>query len=580
MEWRPYGSTSTRISSIFPQGIPKTSPGAAVHSFLGVRSTPVETRLPDPHDFDVLVIGSGIAGLYYSLAVAEYGTVGIVTKKRAADSATNWAQGGIAAVLADDDSFESHARDSLVAGAGLCNEAVVRHVVERAPAMIDALLKFGTDFAPARPDAPSAGVDFDLGREGGHSHRRILHHRDATGAEIEKVLLARARAHPKIEIYETHCAVDLLTTQRVGLPGEDRALGAYVLDVGTGEVERFRARITMLATGGAGKVYLYTSNPDIASGDGMAMAYRAGASLANMEFVQFHPTCLYHPEAGSFLISEAVRGEGGILRGADGEAFMHRYHEMADLAPRDIVARAIDTELKRSGADSVFLDVTHLEADYLRERFPNIHARCLEFGIDITRRPIPVVPAAHYCCGGVRTGLTGEADLLNLFAAGEVTCTGLHGANRLASNSLLEALVFSHNAARATGGRLRDYPPSLLEVPPWSERDAIESDEAVVITHNWDEIRHMMWSYVGIVRSDKRLERAKHRIELLCSEITHYYWDWKITPDLIELRNLATVAQLVIESAQRRKESRGLHYNVDYPERDDVNFLEDTIVAR
>ena len=529
--------------------------------------------MPDPHRSDVLVIGSGIAGLFYALRVAEHGSVAVVTKKRAADSATNWAQGGIAAVLAGDDSFEHHVQDTLVAGAGLCREDVVRHVVERGPAMIEALLKLGAEF-----DSGEAERSLDLGREGGHTRRRIVHHRDATGREIERVLLARARAHPNIDLYEDHCGVDLLTARRAGLPGPDRALGAYVLDVRTGAVERFRARLTLLATGGAGKVYLYTSNPDIASGDGMAMAFRAGATLANMEFVQFHPTCLYHPQAKSFLISEAVRGEGAILRTRRGDAFMPRYHHQADLAPRDVVARAIDSELKQSGDEWVVLDLSRREPAFWREHFPNIHARCLEFGIDITREPIPVVPAAHYTCGGVRTDLTGETDLPQLFAAGEVASTGLHGANRLASNSLLEALVFADSAATASIARLRELSPDERDVPAWEPGSATESDEAVVITQNWDEIRRLMWNYVGIVRSDRRLARARRRIELLQEEITEYYWNFKLTPDLVELRNLATVAQLVIVCAERRRESRGLHYNVDHPQRDDARYGRDTLL--
>jgi L-aspartate oxidase len=526
--------------------------------------------------FDVLVIGSGIAGLYYSLRIADQHSVAIVTKKQAADSATNRAQGGIAAVFSNEDSFENHVRDTLVAGDGLCHESVVRHVVERGPAMIDALCALGADFDPPRD--PDAGEAFDLGREGGHSHRRILHHRDATGREIERALLVRARAHPNIRLFEDHCGIDLLTARKAGRAGSNQALGAYVLDAKTGEVLCFQARVTMLATGGAGKVYLYTTNPDIASGDGMAMAYRAGATLANMEFVQFHPTCLYHPQAKSALISEAVRGEGGILRTQDGDPFMERYHEMKDLAPRDIVARAIDTELKRSGNEWVNLDIRHRDATFLRERFPNIYESCLGFGIDLTTQPIPVVPAAHYCCGGVRTDLRGETNLPNLFAAGEVAFTGLHGANRLASNSLLEALVFADAAASEAIARLRDVPGDTTPLPEWEVGDARESNEAVVITQNWEEIRHFMWNYVGIVRSDRRLLRAQRRIELLRQEIRDYYWDFKLTLDLVELRNLATVAKLVIESAMERMESRGLNYNVDHPQRDDVRFRCDTIL--
>ncbi len=529
---------------------------------------------------DFLVLGSGIAGLFFALRAAERGRVTIITKKRAAESATNYAQGGIAAVVSGDDSHESHVADTLGAGAGLCREDVVRFVVERGADAIDALLKVGVDFDRA-DDAPPGSSDFELGREGGHTKRRVLHHRDATGREIERALLSRVRAHPNIDLRENSLAVDLLTTDRAGAPGPNRVVGAYVFDALRGVVERHFARITFMATGGAGKVYLYTSNPDIASGDGMAMAYRAGATLANMEFMQFHPTCLYHPQAKSFLISEALRGEGGTLRTMSGHAFMADYHEMSDLAPRDIVARAIDTELKRSGDDSVVLDLTHLEPDFLRERFPTISARCLEFGIDLTTQPIPVVPAAHYCCGGVVTDTRGETDVLGLYAAGEVTCTGLHGANRLASNSLLEGVVFAQAASEAALERFDELPPPEdTVVEPWSEGDATESSEAVVITQNWDEIRRFMWNYVGIVRSDRRLARARRRIELLQGEITEYYWNSKLTPDLLELRNLALVAELVIHCAQQRKESRGLHYTLDHPDRDDARFGRDTLVRR
>lgn len=530
--------------------------------------------MPQHRQFDFLIIGSGIAGLFYALRVAENGRVAIVTKKQAADSATNRAQGGIAAVLANHDSIEQHAQDTLDAGAGLCHAAVVNFVVERGRRSIESLLEFGVDFD--RDENPASIDHFSFGREGGHSQRRILHHRDATGREIERALLARAERHPNISLFENHCAVNLIADEHTG----DRIVGAFVLNASTNEVDAFEAKITLLATGGAGKTYLYTTNPSIASGDGMAMAYRAGATLMNMEFIQFHPTCFYHPLSRSFLISEAVRGEGGILRTQVGNAFMRNYHPMADLAPRDIVARAIDTELKRSGHEYVLLDITHHDAGFVRERFPTIYAHCLHHGTDITKQPIPVVPAAHYTCGGVRTDLRGETDLKNLFAVGEVACTGLHGANRLASNSLLEAVVFAEEAAAEGTARLRNCPPFRKKFPCWEEGSATTSEEAVVITQNWDEIRRFMWNYVGIVRSDRRLERARNRIQLLKQEIDEYYWNFKLTPDLIELRNITTVAELIIESAISRKESRGLHYTLDYPKRDDGHDVRDTILKK
>lgn len=525
---------------------------------------------------DFLVIGSGIAGLSYALKVANHGTVCIVTKREMSETATNLAQGGIASVISPEDSFESHIRDTMVAGAFLSHEDVVRLVVESGPQAIHDLIDWGVQFTKNADDT------YDLTREGGHSERRILHAKDLTGQEIERALVAAVRNHPNITVYEHHISVDLITeakvTQRRLRP--NRCLGAYVLDIRKREVIAFGARITVLATGGAGKVYLYTCNPDVATGDGVAMAYRAGATIANMEFMQFHPTTLYHPLAKSFLISEAVRGEGAILRRRDGTAFMERYHELKDLAPRDIVARAIDNEMKVHGDDCVFLDITHRGADYIRERFPNIYETCLSFGIDMTREPIPVVPAAHYLCGGVQVDASGESDIRNLFAIGETSCTGLHGANRLASNSLLEGVVFANRAAKCSLQRLNEPPAAFPPIQPWDSGSATNSDEEVVVAHNWHEIRLCMWNYVGIVRSNKRLVRALRRIQMIQEEITDYYWDFYITSDMIELRNIATVAELIVRCALEREESRGLHYNIDFPQTDDVHWKRDTLIRK
>jgi len=526
---------------------------------------------------DYLILGSGIAGLSFALKVAPRGRVAIITKKNRAESNTNYAQGGIAAVTSKEDSFEMHVRDTLEAGAGLCKEDVVRTIVEEGPARISELIQLGMNFSE-REDPRSGGRELDLGKEGGHSKRRILHAKDITGREIERALLAAVAAQPNIQVFENHIAIDLITTQKLGGDGPNRCLGVYVLEKSSGEVNAFAAANVLLATGGCGKVYLYTTNPDIATGDGVAMAYRAGAAIANMEFIQFHPTCLYHPKAKSFLISEAVRGEGGVLKSVDGIEFMDKYHPLKSLAPRDVVARAIDSEMKRSGADCVLLDITHKPARFLIDRFPNIYQTCLRFGIDMTKEPIPVVPAAHYQCGGVLTDVSGRTEIGGLYAVGEVACTGLHGANRLASNSLLEALVCAHRAAEAV---LALPPPKAkMEIPAWQSGNAHNADELVVVSHNWDEIRRLMWDYVGIVRTNKRLRRAQKRITNLQEEIQEYYWDFTVTSDLLELRNIATVASLIVACALQRPESRGLNYNLDYPDPNPEWAQRDTILRR
>ncbi|MCL5807249.1 MAG: L-aspartate oxidase [Deltaproteobacteria bacterium] len=528
---------------------------------------------------DFLVLGSGIAGLSFAIKASGLGTVAMVTKQDMTDSNTNMAQGGIAVVQDQADRFEYHINDTLICGGGLCNEEVVRFVVSEGPERIQELVQWGVEFTRST----SNPEQFDLGREGGHSMRRVIHAKDLTGREIERALNEKAGQEKNIRIFENHIAIDLIMKSSVlgqKIERGDRCLGAYVLDITNNIVHTFRAKFIMLATGGAGKVYLITTNPDIATADGIAMAYRAGAKIANMEFIQFHPTCLYHPDAKSFLISEAVRGEGAILKLKNGATFMEKYHAMKSLAPRDIVAKAIDTELKKSGDDYVLLDITHREKDFLMSRFPNIYEKCLEFGIDMTRSPIPVVPAEHYLCGGVMVNANGETSIERLFACGEVSCTGLHGANRLASNSLLEAVVFAQRSYLRIADLMSSAENEPLPIPPWDPRGATESDESVVVSHNWDEIRRCMWNYVGIVRSDKRLERAQRRIDLIIREIEEYYRNFIITRDLLELRNIAVAAKLIVTCARMRKESRGLHYNLDYPEKDDRLWLKDTVISR
>ncbi len=535
------------------------------------------------YDVDFLVIGSGIAGLSFSLKAAKSGQVAIVTKKEAMETSTNYAQGGIASVSDKYDSFDLHINDTLQSGDGLCKEDVVEMVVKGGPARIRELITWGVSFT--RNNTDSNGLDLVL--EGGHCKKRIVHAGDFTGRVIEQALLDSARNNKNIAFFENHIAVDLITYSTrmkrgvVTAAHEDVCCGAYVLETKTNEVHTFHAKTTVLATGGAGKVYFYTSNPDIATGDGIAMAYRAGTLVANLEFVQFHPTCLYNPEAKNFLISETVRGEGGILIDSQGRAFMEDYSPQKDLACRDIVARAIDTELKKSGDDSVFLDITHKNPDFIKEHFPNIYKKCLSLGIEITKDPIPVVPAAHYMCGGVLVDMDGKTDVERLYAIGETACTGLHGANRLASNSLLEAIVYADRTAKSALENLKKENALFCQdLPAWDPMGTMDSDEAIVVSHNWDEIRRLMWNYVGIVRSNKRLLRARDRIDMIEKEIRQYYWDFKITPDLVELRNLAMVADLIIQSAILRKESRGLHYNIQYPQKDDRHWQKDTILRR
>ncbi len=543
--------------------------------------------------FDHLIIGSGLAGLSTALMLAEKGagSIAIITKSAIDDCNSKLAQGGIACVTDVGDTFEEHLADTLEAGAHLCSPEAVMGIVSEGPERIKWLIDIGTHFTTLEEMGkapPEAGhSDFDLGREGGHHKRRILHAGDVTGAEVERSLVAACRANPNIHVFEYHTAIDLISTWHIGWMGENRCIGAYVLDERENTIVAITALSTTLATGGCGKVYLYTSNPDVACGAGVAMGYRAFAKIANMEFYQFHPTILYHPKVKSFLISEALRGEGGVLKVlrpgcTEPVEFMQEYHPMKSLAPRDVVARAIDNELKRSGQPCAWLDMRHHTAEFLQRRFPNIFAKCMEAGIDMSKQLIPVVPAAHFSCGGVKTDLNGFTGIPGLYAVGETACTGLHGANRLASNSLLEALVVPANAAKHIMEHLEDLRTGLADrkAPLWTSGDATSSDEQVVITHNWAEIRQFMWDYVGIYRTNKRLERAKRRIENIREEIDKYYWNFHLTKDLIELRNLATVAELIIDSAMERKESRGLHFNADYPDRDPKQDGVDTILQQ
>ena len=529
----------------------------------------------DQLEYDILIIGSGAAGLSLALKLADQSSVAILSKNALIEGATLYAQGGVSAALDKHDSIESLVQDTLTTGVGLCNPEIVRFVVERAQESIDLLVNMGVDFTRSNESAKTTSP-FHLHKEGGHSHRRVIHAADATGKAIETTLESRVRKHKNIELFEHHVAVDLITTHKLS-KNRRRCTGAYVLDSREKKVKVFRARNVVLATGGAGKVYLYTSNPDSCTGDGIAMASRIGCRIANMEFIQFHPTCLYHPMAKSFLISEALRGEGAKLLLKNGNEFMHRYDKRQELAPRDIVAKAIDHEMKRLGHDCVYLDISNKSAEFIEQHFPNIYKYCLNLGINISTEPIPVVPAAHYTCGGVLINKNGQTDIPGLYAIGEVSYSGLHGANRMASNSLLECFVFAHSAYKHIQQNLSksDMPE---KIPEWDESRVTNSDEEVVVSHNWDEIRRFMWDYVGIVRTTKRLHRAHHRIKLLQSEITEYYGNFRITKDLIELRNLALVAELIIKSALRRKESRGLHYTTDFPVTNNIDTPKDTII--
>ena len=541
-------------------------------------------------EFDHLVIGSGLAGLKSALHLADSGrTVAVLTKRDIDECNSRLAQGGVACVMDHLDSFDEHVKDTLAAGAGLCDAEAVRAIVEAGPEAIRELVRLGAKFTTrGELGFTDESEAFDLGREGGHHKRRILHAGDITGAELERVMVEAVRARPNIRVFEYHIAIDLVVSSRIGVGGVNRCLGAYALDVKSGRIQTFLSCSTTIACGGAGKVYLYTSNPDIACGSGVAMAYRAGAKIANMEFIQFHPTILHHPTIRSFLISEALRGEGAVLkcresRDAEPVEFMQKYHPMKSLAPRDVVARAIDSEMKRTGEECVYLDIRHLDEATLRRRFPNIFGKCLEAGINMAADLIPVVPAAHFVCGGIKTSVTGESSIQGLYAVGESACTGLHGANRLASNSLLEALVVSKFSADDINSKIelfRKSRPATAGALNWMTGNATDSDEQILIAHNWDEIRRFMWDYVGIYRTNKRLERAKNRIKLIRKEIEKYYWDFIITADLVELRNIATVAELIIDSALLRHESRGLNYNADYPYRDPDLDCVDTVIQR